>query len=79
MPKEWTDEEVQKAISEAVQIVRADKIDTLIRNRLSAPPANPDNKSDKESPPSGNADNDGGNPNDAPAAKRRSLWWGEIE
>jgi hypothetical protein len=76
MAREWTDDEVQKEISEAVQIVREDRIDTLIRNRLSTTPANPDDKKDKAPESGGNPDdNSGGN---APA-KRKSLWWGETD
>ena len=75
MAKEWTDEEVSQAISEAVQIVREDRIDTLIRNRLSAPSANPNNPEGNTPPKSGGTnDGDGGNP-----TKRKSLWWGEID
>lgn len=69
MAKEWTDEEVQKEISEAVQIVRADKIDSLIRSRLSAKPSN-ENGQENNPPSSG----DGNNP--APDTKKKSLWWG---
>lgn len=75
MGREWTDEEVQKEISDAVQIVRADKIDTLLRNRLSAPspdPANPTNNPPPSSDNSGNSDP--GN-----STKRKSLWWGTDE
>jgi len=76
MAKEWTDEEVQKEISEAVQIVREDRIDTLIRNRLSAPPSNSDKPENNPPPPSGSTnDGNGGNP----PVKRKSLWWGEID
>lgn len=71
MPKEWTDEEVQKEISEAVQIVRADKIDALIRSRLS-PQSNPENDDKGNPPPSG----DDNNPS---ADKKKSLWWGTPE
>lgn len=78
MGKEWTDEEVQKEISDAVQIVRADKIDALIRNRLSANPANPPNPSDNPPPPSGNGDpSNPGNP-DPNVKKRGSLFWGDA-
>jgi hypothetical protein len=72
MPKEWTDEEVQKEISEAVQIVREDRIDALIRSRLSAPPTNADDKSNNP-PRSGN------NSDPSATAKRKSLWWGTEE
>ena len=76
MAREWTDEEVQKEISDAVQIVRADKIDTLLRNRLSAPSPNPNDPSNN--PPSSSGDP--GNPNPGnPPTKNRSLWWGNTE
>jgi hypothetical protein len=73
MAKEWTDEEVTAAISEAVAIVREDRIDALIRKRLSDSPANPNDP--------GNAGNSGdGNPNPNPANKKKgSLWWGDTE
>lgn len=70
--KEWTDEEVQKAISEAVQIVRADKIDALIRRRLATESSNENGDKDNP-PPSG----DGNNPSGP--GKKKSLWWGTEE
>jgi hypothetical protein len=70
--KEWTDEEVQKEISEAVQIVRADKIDALIRMRLST-------KSDNENGDKNNPPPSGGGDNNPPIAKKKSLWWGTEE
>jgi len=78
MPKEWTDEEVQEEINKAVQIVREDRIDTLIRNRLSAQPSNSDDTKDK-APESGDgtSKDNGGNPD--PSPKRKSLWWGDTE
>lgn len=72
MAREWTDEEVQKEISEAVQIVRADKIDSLIRMRLSTKPDN--ENGDKNNPPPS-----GGNGGDPPGKKKGSLWWGTEE
>lgn len=76
MAKEWTDEEVQDEINKAVQIVREDRIDTLIRNRLSAPSGNPNDKENNPPPSSGNSGNDNsGNP----TSKKRSLWWGDTE
>lgn len=79
MPKEWTDEEVQDEINKAVQIVREDRIDTLLRNRLSAPSGNPGN-SENDPPKSGdNSGNDNsGNPGNT-GTKKRSLWWGDTE
>ena len=72
MAREWTDEEVQKEISEAVQIVRADKIDALIRSRLSAQPPKK-NGAENDPPPSG------GNGDPASVPKKKSLWWGTEE
>jgi hypothetical protein len=73
MAKEWTDEEVAEEIGKAVQIVREDRIDTLIRNRLSATPNNPPNPENNPPPSSGNPSND--NPGDT-GKKKGSLWWG---
>lgn len=76
MAREWTDEEVAAEISKAVQIVREDRIDTLIRNRLSAPNPDKDGKENNPPPSSGNTGNDtGGNT----STKRKSLWWGETD
>ncbi len=70
MPKEWTDDEVKAEIAAAIQIVREDKIDSLIRRRLSPAPNDPNNPGTNPPPPGGN------NPNPNPSAKRGSLWWG---
>ena len=81
MTKEWTDEEVAEEISKAVQIVQSDKMYTLIRDRLPAPSANP-NDPKNDPPKSGNDPNNdnGGNPNPGGnPTKKRSLWWGETE
>lgn len=72
MAKEWTDEEVAAEISKAVQIVREDRIDTLIRNRLSAPSGQKDDG--KNDPPSS-----GGNDDNSSGKKKGSLWWGSTE
>jgi hypothetical protein len=69
MGKEWTDEEVSAEIAKAVQIVREDRIDTLIRSRLSAQPPEK-NGTENNPPPSG----DGNNP--ANPGKKKGLWWG---
>jgi hypothetical protein len=69
--KEWTDDEVQKAIGEAVQIVREDRIDALIRSRLSAQPTK--ENEDKNTPPPSGSDGDNNIP------KKKSLWWGTEE
>lgn len=79
MPKEWTDEEVADEINKAVQIVRADKIDTLIRNRLSTTSNNPPNPENNPPPSGGNPNPDnGGNPATG-GKKNKSLWWGEVD
>lgn len=63
-----TDEDIQKAIAEAVAIVREDRFEKFVRGRMTpespaddgkAPPAKP------EEPP------------ELPKAKK-SLWWGEA-
>lgn len=69
--KEWTDYEVQEEIDKAVQIVRADKIDALIRMRLSSKSDNEDG--DKNNPPPSRGSDSN------PPAKRKSLWWGTEE
>jgi hypothetical protein len=79
MPKEWTDDEVQKQISEAVQIVREDRIDALLRRRLSAPSANENGGKDNTPPISGSSDNSGKDSDGNPVAKKKSLWWGTEE
>lgn len=76
MPKEWTDEEVAAEISKAVQIVREDRIDKMLRNRLSTPIPDKDGKENNPPPSSGNPNNDGGG---NPSTKRKSLWWGETD
>ncbi len=70
MAKEWTDDEVQAEINKAVQIVREDRIDTLIRNRLSPPSNDPNDKKNDPPPSSGG---NGGNP----STKKKGLWWGD--
>jgi len=72
MAKEWSDEEVQAAISDAVRIVREDRFEAFVRGRVSPP--NDDNGG-ANPPPSGGSNPD---PNGAPP-KRKSLWWGETD
>jgi hypothetical protein len=75
MAKEWDDDAVKALISESVQIVREDRIDALLRKRLTPPNPNPDDKTDDTGDKgNGNPDN-GGDGN----KKRKSLWWGETE
>lgn len=71
MAKEWTDEEVQKLISESVNIVREDRerasYKTLHEKYGNAePPAEPG----EGDPPPPKPE-----PNEPP--KKRSIWWGE--
>lgn len=75
MAKEWDDDAVKALISESVQIVREDRIDALIRKRLTTPTPNPNDKTD-DSGDKGNGNS--GNPLDPPA-KRKSIFWGEVD
>lgn len=70
--KEWTDEEVSAAISDAVRIVREDKFEAFVRGKLPAPPNDPNGGNG----PSGNGGNNGGN-DSGTGKKKRALWWGE--
>ena len=70
MAREWTDEEVQKEIRDAVAIVREDRFEAFVRSTHTS-------NSDKDNPaiPSANP----GNNDPAPSAtKKKSLWWGEA-
>lgn len=78
MAKEWTDDEVKGLISESVAIVREDRLEKFLRGKFGTPPP---------ADPAG-GDNGNGNPNggkndppanDPPPAKRRSLFWGEVD
>ncbi len=71
MPKEWTDEDVQAEIAEAVRIVREDKFEAFVRTKLPAPPADQNGGNDKSGD---GANGNGGNPI-APKGKK-SLFWG---
>lgn len=72
MAKEWTDEEVQKEIADAVAIVREDRFEKFVRGNMNQPPTNDSNK---------NPPNSGGTNPDPNAGnkKRKSLWWGEVD
>lgn len=70
--KEWTDEEVQKEINDAIAIVREDRFETFVRGKFPAPPNDPSGGTGQ----SGNGGNGGGT--DPPKTKK-SLWWGESE
>lgn len=67
MAKEWTDEEVQAAIGEAVQIVREDRIDKMLSARLKSPDSGTNGTTDNNANSSGNGEKTG---------KKKSLWWG---
>lgn len=71
MAREWTDEEVQKEIREAVQIVREDRIDKMLRTKFGS------SSNDPANPPT-NPPTSGGNPNPNDK-KKKSIWWGETE
>jgi hypothetical protein len=67
--KEWSDEEVQAAIKEAVHIVREDRFEKFVRGKVGGatpPPGGP-------TPPPGKP----GDPPADPLPKRKSIWWGE--
>jgi len=70
--KEWTDEEVQKEIRDAIAIVREDRFETFVRGKF--PPSSDDKNGGKDQ--SGDGGNGGGND---PDKKKKSLWWGESE
>lgn len=75
MAKEWTDDEVQSAIAEAVRIVREDKFETFIRGRLG------NSSNDKNDPNDGSGNSGDGNKDNGgegnPPPKKRGLWWGD--
>jgi hypothetical protein len=72
MPKEWTDEEVQKEIADAIAIVREDRFETFVRSTIGPKSGDAGNP--------GNAGTDAGNDNSGnPGKAKKSLWWGETE
>lgn len=71
MAKEWTDEEVQNEIREAIRIVREDRFETFVRGRI-APPSNDQNGNGN--PPTNNPPPPNGAPGSEP--KKKSLFWG---
>lgn len=74
MAKEWTDDEVQSAIGDAVRIVREDKLEAFIRKSFG-------NQSDPQNPPP-NPSNNPPPPNGAPGTppkKKGGIWWGDSE
>jgi hypothetical protein len=68
--KEWTDEEVQAEIREAVHIVREDRFEKFVRGKVGG-----------ATPPAGGPTPPPGKPGDPPAEpkpKRKALWWGDA-
>lgn len=74
MGKEWTDDEVAAEISAAVQIVREDRMDKFIRERLGPSGSSPTKDPEKTAPPGKTEPG-----TSTPPKPKRSLWWGEIE
>lgn len=83
MAKEWTDEEVQAEIREAVRIVNEDRERATYAELHSRYGTKPEGEGDE----GGGDEGDGKTkppPAKAPKTKeektaRKSLWWGEIE
>lgn len=73
MPKEWTDEEVQKEIADAVAIVREDRFEKFVRGNVSQQQNNPTKTNNPPNSGGTNPDPNAGN------KKRKSLWWGETD
>lgn len=82
MAREWTDEEVQKEIADAIAIVREDRFESFVRGRLAANESEPNDpgtepksgKEPKTSPPPPKETVD------PPAKKKRSsLFFGELD
>ena len=73
--KEWTDEDIQNEIKEAVRIVSEDR-DRVRYNELHSRFGNaePPKPGSGEAPPPKTEDAD-----PAEAKKSKSLWWGEVE
>ena len=70
MAREWTDDEVQKEIRDAVAIVREDRLETFLRSRFSNSTDDKDGTGDK----SGDGKDNSGDGN---SPKKKGLWWGE--
>jgi hypothetical protein len=71
MAKEWSDEEVQNEIKEAIAIVREDRFEKFARSRIA--PVDP---AKSNAPPSGGTNED---PNAGAPKKSKSIFWGEID
>jgi len=74
--KEWTDEEVNAAIADAVRIVREDKFEAFVRGRVGTNSTNADGSNTSANDQGNGNSSDSGN--GAPKAKK-SLWWGDTE
>ena len=75
MPREWTDDDVLEEINKAVQIVREDRMDKLLRSRLSPPKPENDPTDPPETDPTRKPPPKKDKPETPPV--RKSLWWGE--
>lgn len=72
--KEWNDDDVKAEIAAAVAIVREDKFEAFVRNRIGASPSDQNGGKDQ----SGNSGNGNGNDPTAPK-KSKSIFWGDTE
>lgn len=72
--KEWSDDEVKAEIAAAIAIVREDRFEAFVRNKVGQTNDNPPGGDGKP----GDNGNGGGNPDPA-SKKSRSLWWGDPE
>jgi hypothetical protein len=70
--KEWTDEEVQKEIADAIAIVREDRFETFVRGKFPAQSTDQNGGKDQ----SGSGGDSGGNDS---SKKRKAIWWGDTE
>jgi hypothetical protein len=71
MGKEWTDEEVQEEIRNAVSIVRADRFERDIRSRFTTADNGKNDPPNAPPPSSGNGTEN--------VKKKKSLFWGVEE
>lgn len=70
MAKEWSDDEVQNEIREAIAIVREDRFERFVRERQTQT-----DSIKNVPPPSGGTNQD---PNAGTPKKSKSLFWGEV-
>lgn len=71
MGKDWTDDEVQKEIADAVAIVREDRFSKWLKETLGSGGKPPANGPGGNPPPPG--------PDSDPPKPKKSLWWGDVE